>query len=405
MRLDEKRWQMKLVRKRKAQARAQSYRSSRAAARAATLPIQDCLATKNLFETGIGMVVLTRALPSGDLLVAAFLVDVFCLGVKNVVYRVAPPQQCAQFVQNFVLETIHPTCLRKLIEGAVEYARALGFAPHPDYAGAARLFGNIEAAMCPVRYTYGKDGKPFYVSGPNDTPAQSRRIIDTLRRQLGEDGYQFASAVASPEAGLDTAVPEPTTLLSYEITREPLPDATFARLPSHVQAQINALHEGVRQPRPRQAVAELRALIEQYPDVPQLHNYLHIAYDKLGEHDEAARVLQETVQRFPDYLFGRLSWAEACLARGEPEKIAEIFEGKFDLRLLYPQRARFHLAEILSFHSIVARYFHALGHREQAQRSYALMCQLSPQHPTTLLVGRTLQRPRFGAWLRDKLRC
>ena len=407
MSLDEKRWQKKLARKRKAQGSGKPHRSwsvAHAAARAAHLPIQDCLAPKDLFETGIGMVVLIRALPGGELALAAFLVDVFCLGVKNAFYRVASPQQCAQFVQRFELEKIHPTCLRKLVEGAVEYARALGFAPHPDYAGAAGLFGTIEADMCPVRYTYGKDGKPFYVSGPDDSPAQSRRIIDKLTRRLGPEGFHFLTEIDS-EDGLGTQASEPVMLVSYEITEEPLPGAAFERLPSDVQAQINALHdEVVLQPRARQALDVLRALIDQYPDVPQLYNYLYIACYKLGDRAEAARLLQETVQRFPDYLFGRTSWAEECLKRGEPEKIAEIFGGKFDLKLLYPKRVRFHLSEVLSFHSIVARYFHALGNRVQAQRSYELMCQLNPEHPTTRLVGRTLHSSRFGAWLRDKLR-
>lgn len=194
-------------------------------------------------------------------------------------------------------------------------------------------------------------------------------------------------------------------LVSYEIAGEPLPDPAFERLPSDVQVQINALHdEVVLQPRPKQALDVLRALIRQYPNVPALYNYLYVCCYKLGERAEAGRLLQETAQRFPDYLFGRISWAEECLKRGEPEKIAEIFGGKFDLKLLYPERVRFHLSEVLSFHSIVARYFHALGNRAQAQRSYELMCQLNPEHPTTRLVGRTLHSSRFAAWLREKLR-
>ena len=324
--------------------------------------------------------------------------------MKNAFYRVASPQQYAQFVQRFELEKIHPTCLRKLVEGAVEYARALGFAPHPDYAGAAGLFGSIEAAMCPVRYTYGKDGKPFYISGPDDSPAQSRRIIDKLTRLLGPEEFHFLTAIDA-EDGLGARAPEPVMLFSYEIAEEPLSGAAFERLPSDVKAQINALHdEVVLQRRPRRALAALRALIEQYPDVPQLYNHLYNARYKLGDRAEAAHLLQEMLQRFPGYLFGRMSWAEECLTRGEAEKIAEIFEGKFDLKLLYPERERFHLSEVLSFHSIVARYFHALGNREQAQRSYELMCQLNPDHPTTRLVGRTLHSSRFWAWLRNKLR-
>jgi hypothetical protein len=194
MTLDEKRWQKKLARKRKAQAsrRPPPQRSNLLSpAQAAHRPIHDAIIAADLFANGIGLVGLARALPDGDVALSAFLVDVYCLGVKNAFYRVVSPEEWGQFVEGMELEKIHPSCLRKLVEGAVAYARDLGFPPHADYARAATLFGSIEAAVCPVRYTYGQNGKPFYVSGPDETPAQVRRILNTLTRRLGADGFHF----------------------------------------------------------------------------------------------------------------------------------------------------------------------------------------------------------------------
>ena len=54
------------------------------------------------------------------------------------------------------------------------------------------------------------------------------------------------------------------------------------------------------------------------------------------------------LKRFPDYLFGRLAYARDCLERGDLDKVSEIFEGKFDLKLLYPDRERFHVSEVLN---------------------------------------------------------
>ncbi len=407
MTLDEQRWQKKLARKRKGQngkrplpTRSQLHSPASVAHR----PIHDSLVAKNLFETGIGMAALARALPNGDVALAAFLVDVYCLGVKDAFYRVVSPDQFAEFVQRFDFDHIHPSCLRKLVEGVVAYARDHGFPPHPDYTGAAALFGTTEATACPVRYTYGKEGKPLYVSGPDDTPAQSQRIMEALTRRLDPKGFHFVTAVDTPEVISAQEASEPVTLYSYEITEEPMPDAAFDRLPAEVQERINGLYEKVLKPRPRQALADVKALIEQYPEIAQLHNYLYAAYFNMGEHAEAASVMQDTVHRFPDYLFGRIAWAEECLKRGEAAKIAEIFAGKFDLKLLYPDRVRFHISEVLGFHSIVARYFHAQGDRDQAQRSYDLMCQVAPKHPSTQLVRRILHPSRLASWLRDKLR-
>jgi len=398
MTIDEKRRQKSLARKRKGPPGRRPLRppgEGLSAAQAADLPIHACLMASELFKTGLGMTFLARALPSGELAVASFLVDVWCLGVKNAFHCVVSPEEWAQLVQRFSFEKTDPACLRKLVEGAVDYARDLGFAPHPDYAGAARLFGSIEAAACPLRYNYGKEGKPVYLSGPDDTPAQSRRILETLARRLG-----MKAPTASRQGGQTS---QPVALYSYEITDEPLPVAPFDRLPEDVKVRISALYDATLKPRPRRSLAEVRALIAQYPEIPQLHNYLYIACYNLGEHAEAARVMEETVRRFPDYLFGRIAWAEECLRRREPAKIAEIFASKFDLGLLYPDRVRFHRTEVLGFHSIVARYFLALGNREQAQRSYDLMCQIDASDPSSRLVGRLLNPSRLARWLREKL--
>ncbi len=195
------------------------------------------------------------------------------------------------------------------------------------------------------------------------------------------------------------------TAASYSITEEPLPDHSFERLPGDVQTLINTLHDKVLGARPKQEVFDaLISLTEQYPDIPHLYNYLYIAYFRMGKRGDASRVVQQTMQRFPDYLFGRLSLAEECLARGEPEKVAEIFGGKFDLKLQYPERALFHVSEVISFQCVVARYHHALGNREQAQQAYDLMRQLNPKHPSTRLVRSVLHPSRFWVWLRDKIR-
>lgn len=37
----------------------------------------------NLFEAGIGNILITRLAPTGELAVASFIVDVYCLGVKK----------------------------------------------------------------------------------------------------------------------------------------------------------------------------------------------------------------------------------------------------------------------------------------------------------------------------------
>lgn len=166
---------------------------------ASQAPIYECKIPKRLFELGIGNIVFSRQFPSGKIGVAVFLLDVFCLGVKDVFYHVVDPGKYTQIIEGLAhdepLEDIDPACARKLIEGAVEYAQRLNLRPHADYKPAQKIFSDVDAATCPRSFEYGRDGKPFYVAGPNDTPAKSRQVISVLEKQCGPDGFHYMVGV------------------------------------------------------------------------------------------------------------------------------------------------------------------------------------------------------------------
>ncbi len=88
-------------------------------------------------------------------------------------------------------QTTDPAAARKLVDGAVEYALRLGLAPHPNYRIAKNRFGAIDAAECAAEFYFGKDSKPFYVAGPNESAADSRAIIATLIETCGEGGLDY----------------------------------------------------------------------------------------------------------------------------------------------------------------------------------------------------------------------
>jgi hypothetical protein len=70
---------------------------------------------------------------------------------------------------------------QQLVYGGEEYARGLGFEPHPDYAPAKALLGEWTG---PSAITFGRDGKPFYFQGPHDNP---RKIPRTLQQEMPPD--------------------------------------------------------------------------------------------------------------------------------------------------------------------------------------------------------------------------
>lgn len=75
-------------------------------------------------------------------------------------------------------------------------------------------------------------------------------------------------------------------LYEYEITDEPILTPAFRRLPAPVREQISELHERA-QDDPAEAVPIIEDLLDQYPDVQVLYNYLAAAYSSLREEEKA----------------------------------------------------------------------------------------------------------------------
>ncbi len=159
--------------------------------------IHECLIPDNLFESGLGELVVTRRAPNGDIAMSAFVIDVYCLGVKDAMFLVMPESEYEHRIKARMFATndrdfekLHQSCAKKLLDGLVDYAKELGFSPHPDYNNAYELFGIIDAGACPVKYTFGKEGMPYYMNGPYESPADVQRILNTLTKKCGADGFK-----------------------------------------------------------------------------------------------------------------------------------------------------------------------------------------------------------------------
>lgn len=158
-------------------------------------PIYECWEPQQLFEQGIGTVVVTRKTENNNILIGVFLLDVYCLGVKDSYIRLIPKKEYSFMLEkmreNEPLKFIHPSCARKLVEDAEDYARELGFSPHRDYTPAKKIFGEIESKACPRSFQFGKEGKPYYFAGPHDNAAFRKNVVDTLMKKCGPDGFHY----------------------------------------------------------------------------------------------------------------------------------------------------------------------------------------------------------------------
>jgi hypothetical protein len=193
----ERRYQKYLERQRQKHGHgaAETRATAQQVAAAAAYPVYEALVPENLFALGLGHLVFSRLQPDGRIAFAAFLVDVFCLGVKDAFVTILSRDEYARHKRGWAMREsfrpIEPACFRKRVEGAVAYARELGFSPHADYALASQIFAGVQVMDCPTRFEYGQEGKPLYVSGPYETPARVEAILDQLERRLGPEGFHY----------------------------------------------------------------------------------------------------------------------------------------------------------------------------------------------------------------------
>lgn len=186
---------------------------------------------------------------------------------------------------------------------------------------------------------------------------------------------------------------EPVTFSNYVITPEPIKD-----YPPKIQKQVEDVHS-ILHANPHESIKRIETLMAKYPDVPVFPNYMAIAYDHIGDREKVNFWTEENYRRHPDYLFARINIAEMYLRKKQLDKIEKIFDGKFDLKLLYPDREEFHLTEASSFFGFAGKYFYFKDQRKQAERCYGLLKKICPDNPSTLYLKRVLYPTFFSRLL------
>jgi len=187
-------------------------------------------------------------------------------------------------------------------------------------------------------------------------------------------------------------------VLSYEITWDPLTELPENKLPPDLAAQVDRLYLQV-QTQPREAIVELNRLIERYPDCPKLFNFLGAAYGSIGNVARADQIARDSYERFPNYLFAKLTYADLCVSRGDLDEIPIIFNGKYDLSLFCPNRKRFHVTEAVGFMGVMGYYFLRKGDVEQAKTYHKILKELAPDEPHTKRLDRLMAMSSFRSLL------
>jgi hypothetical protein len=161
----------------------------------AASPIVACMVTENFESVGMSTLTVVRKLSLGRYGIAAFVLDLWCLGVKDAFFRVAEPDDYEVYQAGLAAAggtaPIDPSRARRLLHDTAAYGVSNGFPPPADYVEVERIFGDVAAAE--ASFTFGLNGKPHYVPGPDETHLRTKRILAVLEQRFGLDGFTFAS--------------------------------------------------------------------------------------------------------------------------------------------------------------------------------------------------------------------
>lgn len=140
--------------------------------------------------SGLTGAIVAREHRNRKLSACGYLVDAWCLGVKDALGpRVGDRYGLRELLDMYSLTFGAPLLeapidlAQQLVLGAVDYARSLGFEPHPDFEPARGHLGDWDGRSA-IRF--GRNGKPYFVDGPHDDP---KRVLSTLERSVGRGNF------------------------------------------------------------------------------------------------------------------------------------------------------------------------------------------------------------------------
>ena len=196
-----------LKKRRKDKARKQHQRTLAPAGPRNTLrkarqfPIFDCQISADWQgDMGLVQIMIAREQPDGNIAFGVYLIDKFCLGLKNTYadanvsiaeYRA----EVRSVAQQTPLIPCSPELAHQFVYQAIDYAAQFKFKPHKDFRWSKLVLtprGELEESE---DIEFGKDGKPLYISGPHDNVEVIKAKLD---EHAGPGNYDYLVHIGDP---------------------------------------------------------------------------------------------------------------------------------------------------------------------------------------------------------------
>lgn len=155
-------------------------------------PIYECLINSNWKEMGHARIIISRKMPNNNLAFGVYLVDLFCLGLKDTFCNadIHKLEYESELKGQIYFDSLAKKCDLSLaygiIYGSIDYARKFGFSPQKDFKLSQYLLEPEKDIEMEHDIKFGYKGKPLYVRGPYD---DVDHIIRILEKNAGDGNF------------------------------------------------------------------------------------------------------------------------------------------------------------------------------------------------------------------------
>lgn len=153
-----------------------------------TLAIGKCYITENIKACGEGNIFVTRVHKNGKVSMGVFLVDIFCLGVKDAFYKLRMDEfEFERMEEKFdamgIIECSYEEA-HNWIYGAIAFAEEGGITPHPGFVLTQYFLEEDTDDVPLIEYDFGENGKHLLIA---NSKLEASKYVPTLKKNLGDN--------------------------------------------------------------------------------------------------------------------------------------------------------------------------------------------------------------------------
>ena len=142
-------------------------------------------------EMGEGHVIVSRKHTGGRVSIAFYLIDIWCVGVKDSFYRLRlEDDEFKEMIDTYRLG-LRECCYDEAhnwIFGAIAFAEEAGIEPDKSFKVTRYMLEEDDDNIPLIEYEYGKNGKHTLVT---HTRLEASRYLPLLEKNLGKDNFDY----------------------------------------------------------------------------------------------------------------------------------------------------------------------------------------------------------------------